>query len=93
MGTAFLTTGGGFAAIEKGLVEFFNHFEAIYGVEIFLFFVLIFCVSKVLRDNDATKLMLVYWSLIVIGGGLLVSGIADFLHKNLKLKWLLIITL
>lgn len=72
MGTAFLTTGGGFAAIEKGLVEFFNHFEAIYGVEIFLFFVLIFCVSKVLRDNDATKLMLVYWSLIVIGGGLLV---------------------
>ena len=72
MRTAFLTSGSGFAALQKGLMEFFNHFQVIYGVEIFLFFVLIFCVSKVLRDNDATKLMLVYWSLIVICGGLLV---------------------
>ena len=30
-------------------------------------------------------------TIFLIGGGLLVSGIADFLHKNLKLKWLKII--
>ena len=39
----------------------------IYGVEIVLFFALVFFVSKVLRDNDATKLMLLYWFLIVLG--------------------------
>ena len=72
MGTFLLTSSGGFAALYGGFVEFFNQFQVIYGVEVFLFFALIFCVSKILRDNDATKLMLVYWALIVVCGGLLV---------------------
>ena len=38
-----------------------------FGVEIFLFFLLIYYVSKVLRDNDATKLMLLYWGLTLVG--------------------------
>lgn len=50
-----------------GVVDFFNNFQVIYGVEIVLFFALVFFVSKVLRDNDATKLMLLYWFLIVLG--------------------------
>ncbi len=54
--------------LKNGIVDFFTNFTVIYGVEIFLFFLLIYYVSKVLRDNDATKLMLVYWGLFVVGG-------------------------
>lgn len=41
-----------------------------YGVEIVLFYLLIYYVSKVLRDNDATRLMLLYWGLIVVMGAM-----------------------
>ncbi|MBQ8309287.1 MAG: DNA integrity scanning protein DisA nucleotide-binding domain protein, partial [Clostridia bacterium] len=44
------------------------NFQVIYAVEMLCFFALIFYVSKVLRENDATKLMLLYWVLIVGGG-------------------------
>ena len=54
-------------AIEK-VLGFFQGFRVVYGVEVFLFFLLIYCVSKILRDNEATKLMLLYWALIVVGG-------------------------
>ena len=53
--------------LKDGLFSFFNNFTAMFGVEIFLFFLLIYYVSKVLRDNDATKLMLLYWGLILVG--------------------------
>ena len=53
-----------------GVVSFFTNFEIVYGVEIFLFFALIFFVSKILRDNESTKLMVLYWFLILVGGGL-----------------------
>jgi diadenylate cyclase len=56
------------AEIMQGFSGFFANFHWIYGVEIFFFFVLIFFVSKVLRDNDATKLMLVYWAVIIVVG-------------------------
>lgn len=54
--------------IMQGFGNFFANFQWIYGLEVFFFFVLIFFVSKVLRDNDATKLMLVYWGLIIVAG-------------------------
>ncbi len=57
-----------FAKVVEGFSNFFANFQWIYGVEIFCFFVLIFFVSKVLRDNDATKLMLIYWAVIVLVG-------------------------
>ena len=53
--------------LKDGLFSFFNNFTVMFGVEIFLFFLLIYYVSKVLRDNDATKLMLLYWGLILVG--------------------------
>ena len=52
---------------KDGAVRFFTEFNALFAVEILLFFMMIFFVSKVLRDNDATKLMLVYWFMIVAG--------------------------
>lgn len=50
------------------VAAFFENFTFVYGVEIFLIFLLVFYVSKVLRDNDASKLMLLYWALILVGG-------------------------
>ncbi len=56
--------------LKDRLVGFFADFQVIFGVEIFCFFLLIFFVSKVLRDNDATKLMFIYWLLILLSGAL-----------------------
>ena len=56
------------ALLQEQIVGFFTGFSVLYGIEIVLVFALLFFVSKVLRDNDATKLMLIYWLLIVVGG-------------------------
>lgn len=61
---------GSFVQLQEKLVLFFNDFSVLYGVEIFLFFLLFYGVSKILRDNDATKLMWLYWGLL-LGGGVL----------------------
>lgn len=52
----------------NGLVDFFTDFRVSYAAEIILFYLLIYYVSKVLRDNDATRLMLLYWALLVVVG-------------------------
>lgn len=70
MGARFLAVLNSWEAVVQEITKFFTQFQVIYGVEIFFFFAMIFFVSKVLRDNDATKLMLVYWLLIVGCGGL-----------------------
>lgn len=54
--------------VKDGVIGFFQRFSAVYGIEIFLLFTVIFFVSKVLRDNDATKLMLLYWFMLAAGG-------------------------
>lgn len=59
---------GGLTEFGNKLIDFFSGFTVAFGVEIFLFFLLIYFVSKVLRDNDATKLMLIYWLLLVVVG-------------------------
>ncbi len=56
-----------FTQFKDGAMRFFTEFNALFAVEILLFFIMIFFVSKVLRDNDATKLMLVYWFMVVAG--------------------------
>ncbi|MBQ8323391.1 MAG: DNA integrity scanning protein DisA nucleotide-binding domain protein [Clostridia bacterium] len=68
MGTMLLSVANRLIGLKDGLIEFFVNFQVMYGVEIFFFFLLIYFVSKILRDNDATKLMLVYWALILVGG-------------------------
>ncbi|MBQ9714044.1 MAG: diadenylate cyclase [Clostridia bacterium] len=53
----------------KGNVQdFFASFGALQVIEILLLFTILFFVSKILRDNDATNLMVVYWMLLVAGG-------------------------
>lgn len=53
--------------VKDGVFNFFTNFEVMYGVEIFLCFVMIYFVSKVLRENDGTRLMIVYWFSILLG--------------------------
>ena len=58
--------------IVDGTSAFFQNFAS-WGViaiivEILMFFASILFVSKVLRDNDATKLMVVYWLVLILGG-------------------------
>lgn len=54
----------------KNVETFFVEFSVLHAIEIILFFFVIFFVSKVLRENDATKLMLVYWLFLVAGGAM-----------------------
>lgn len=72
MGLGLLSVMDRLLQLKDAIIDFFVHFQVVYGVEIFCFFVLIFFVSKILRDNDATKLMLLYWLLILVGGALTV---------------------
>ncbi|MBQ7948206.1 MAG: diadenylate cyclase [Clostridia bacterium] len=68
--TKLLATGYNFPALWESIVAFFTGFGVLYAVEIVLFFGIIFFVSKVLRDNDATKLMLVYWVMLLAGAAM-----------------------
>lgn len=57
--------------VQQGTVDFFANFSGWHAVkiivEVLMFFFLIFLVSKVLRDNDATKLMVLYWVVLAVG--------------------------
>ncbi len=68
MAIQLLSVGAKFAEIQEGLQQFFNNFGALAVIEIIILFGLIFFVSKVLRDNDATRLMVLYWFMIIAGG-------------------------
>jgi diadenylate cyclase len=57
-----------FVGLGDKLIDFFTGFTVAYGVEILLFFLLVYYVSKVLRDNDATRLMIIYWVAMVAVG-------------------------
>ncbi len=54
----------------ESFFSFFNNFKAMYAVEIVFFFLVIYFVSKILRENDATKLMLGYWVILLFGGAI-----------------------
>ena len=58
MANRLLTISGIFSDIQQTFVGFFNNFGVLYALEILVLFGMIFFVSKVLRDNDSTKLML-----------------------------------
>lgn len=54
--------------LANAMQGFFHEFGLLQIVEIVLLFTVIFFVSKILRDNDATNLMVVYWCMLVGGG-------------------------
>lgn len=70
MAIGLLASAFDFAALWQSVVAFFVGFKVLFALEIVLFFGVIFFVSKVLRDNDATKLMVVYWIMLIVGGAM-----------------------
>ena len=77
--------------IKNGAILFFNAFQVVFVLEILCFFLLIYYVSKVLRDNDATKLMIIYWLLILVGGVLFVFA-EELVDKRFFLFYVLLIS-
>ncbi len=74
MATQLLSLSAKWEGIWQGSKEFFQNFGVMAAIEIIFFFGLIFFVSKVLRDNEATKLMIVYWLILLAGGGIQLFG-------------------
>ena len=89
--TTFLLATDWLAQFQERCVGFFTNFKMMYGVEIVLFFALIFYVSKVLRDNDATKLMLLYWGLIIVGAAMTLFG-SEIIDRTFFLFYFLLVS-
>ena len=80
----------GFAAWAKSAGEFFSGFRGIYVAEIAALFLLFTFVSRMLKENDATRMMIAYWVMIVVVGVL--SYAVDFLDSRFYLYFLLILS-
>ena len=91
MGIRLLTVIDRLIALKDGAVGFFTDFNVLFAVEILCFFALIFYVSKVLRDNDATRLMLLFWVLI-IGGGALNVFAEELVGKQFFLFYVILVS-
>lgn len=90
MANMLLADATGFAAWAKSAGEFFTGFRGIYVVEIAALFLMFTFVSRMLKDNDATRMMIAYWAMIVIVGVL--SYAVDFLDAQFYLYFLLILS-
>ena len=91
MGMHLLTMTERLEKLPESVIGFFQNFEILFGVEIFLFFVLVYFVSKVLRENEATKLMLGYWLLLLVGGAMRIFD-ESLMTRGFFLCYLLLIS-
>lgn len=90
MANMLLADATGFAAWAKSAGEFFTGFRGIYVAEIAALFLMFTFVSRTLKENDATRMMIAYWAMIVIVGVL--SYAVDFLDAQFYLYFLLILS-
>ena len=90
MANMLLAEATGFAAWAKSAGEFFTGFRGIYVAEIAALFLMFTFVSRTLKENDATRMMIAYWAMIVIVGVLSYAG--DFLDAQFYLYFLLILS-
>lgn len=90
MTNMLLAEATGFAAWAKSAGEFFTGFRGIYVAEIAALFLMFTFVSRTLKENDATRMMIAYWAMIVIVGVL--SYAVDFLDAQFYLYFLLILS-
>lgn len=90
MANMLLAEATGFAAWAKSAGEFFTGFRGIYVAEIAALFLMFTFVSRKLKENDATRMMIAYWAMIVIVGVL--SYAVDFLDAQFYLYFLLILS-
>ena len=54
---ALATAGGAMVRLGEKITAFFQNFGVLEAILVVIFFMLLYFVSKTLRDNDATKLM------------------------------------
>ena len=73
------------------LENFFTDFQLLYAFEWLIFFLMIYYVSKILRENDATKLMLIYWAALLCGGVMLCCA-PDLFSKPFFLAYILLLS-
>lgn len=90
MANMLLAEATGFAAWAKSAGEFFTGFRGIYVAEIAALFLMFTFVSRTMKENDATRMMIAYWAMIVIVGVL--SYAVDFLDAQFYLYFLLILS-
>ena len=90
MANMLLAEATGFAAWAKSAGEFFTGFRGIYVAEIAALFLMFTFVSRTLKENDATRMMIAYWAMIVIVGVL--SYAVNFLDAQFYLYFLLILS-
>lgn len=68
-----LAEGSATALIER-VTTFFVAFDVWKTLGVIIAYAIMYFVSKVLRENDATKLMIIYWLLIIVGGAMRAFG-------------------
>lgn len=90
MANMLLAEATGFAAWAKSAGEFFTGFRGIYVAEIAALFLMFTFVSRTLKENDSTRMMIAYWAMIVIVGVL--SYAVDFLDAQFYLYFLLVLS-
>ncbi len=91
MANRLLTVSGTIREIQETAMAFLDNFGVLYALEILVLFGVIFFVSKVLRDNDATKLMLIYWFMI-FAAGLLHLVDVELMPKPMFLMYVIILS-
>ena len=91
MGIELLASTVDFAALWQNIVGFFTGFRVLFALEIILLFGVIFFVSKVLRDNDATKLMCLYWVVLLAGGAMHIFD-GDVMTKQFYLIYVILLS-
>lgn len=73
------------------VMKFFTEFHPAYAIEILVLFALIFFASKVLRDNDATKLMFIYWFFLLAGVAMRIFD-GDIMTAEIFLFYVLLVS-
>ena len=68
-----------------------QNFSFWHVLETLLLFLLLFYVSKILYDNDASKIMFLYWGLILVGG-LLVFASSQLFSQQFYLVYVFIVS-
>ena len=91
MAIGLLATAVNFAQLGQNIVAFFTGFSVLFAIEIILFFGMIFFVSKVLRDNDATKLMCLYWLILLAGGAMHIFD-GEIMTKSIFLLYVILLS-
>jgi hypothetical protein len=82
----------GFQNFVLQLEGFFKNFQFFYAFEILFFFLMIYYVSKILRENDATKMMFIYWGLLVCGSAMYCFDPSRLFTKTFLFDYVLIVS-